>query len=772
MADRVTRCVLIGVALALLGWTIVSYATYQTAWDDLYFLHRGVSLQRAVWNVDARQWAETFSILVKSPAMAILGVPWGPASRDAESVAGLAMFSLAVLNWSLILACVFVSMRMGVAPWLVLVAAAAVACDPLVAEMRGAFFADVPLSWAFLLLLLLIPYEAVTVDHGDGAGVWRGVLWGGVASVGLLAKVTFWPALVLAAPVILYLRWRKGGPRAVGVSLGAALIVAAPALVIVVHYRAQFIDFALGATSGAVAKYFHSPEQSFGFVLRIFWAATGAARYLIAGLAVAAVIRRRAAWPVGVAILILAMYGLRMTLSTMRDPRYFLPVAIGLPFLLALAASGSRVVRVPSWMFGAAFAAAVLISWPMHTRIDWRPSREARALLEFCRARDLHVVMLATDSREWNIETMRMGREMMGGSASSGVSVHTLAYSDVQGLPIARDFEAIEKSDAVVFESPTPAGASAINVRVAQYMNFVRDHGAELIYEHPPFAVFRVQGRLQRKIAALAADAKGSVSVACLLPGTTLNCDFNAHAHPPMQSVFKWPLAMTILHEVEQGRFALDQEVRFRASDRILPHVFSPLQDRYPKGEVDVPLRELLRLAVEQSDNVAADILLRLVGGPRTVDDYVKHVLASGFHLEDSEATLHREVRAQYRNWFEPAAAVRLLQLLSDGEGLNPEHTRMLLQWMRDTPRCPNRIKGLLPSGTVVMHKPGTSGVDDGVAHATNDVGLIVLPEGRKLAIAVFVTDSRADEAARDLVIARIAKAVYDEAVAASSRKD
>jgi beta-lactamase class A len=63
-----------------------------------------------------------------------------------------------------------------------------------------------------------------------------------------------------------------------------------------------------------------------------------------------------------------------------------------------------------------------------------------------------------------------------------------------------------------------------------------------------------------------------------------------------------------------------------------------------------------------------------------------------------------------------------------------------------------------------VMHKTGTSGVKHGVASATNDIGLITLPDGRRLALAVFVTDSRADEATREAVMARIAKAVYSAA--------
>ncbi len=232
-----------------------------------------------------------------------------------------------------------------------------------------------------------------------------------------------------------------------------------------------------------------------------------------------------------------------------------------------------------------------------------------------------------------------------------------------------------------------------------------------------------------------------------------------------MQSVFKLPLALATLHLVEQGKFSLDQPVRFLASDRILPQTYSPLQDKYPEAEVDIPLRELLSLAVSLSDNVAADIVLRIIGGPGIVDSYIKSMGVEGFHLEDNEHHLHRDVTAQYRNWFEPRGATQLLRRISDHSPLTRDHTRLLLDWMKGSPRTSNRIKGELPAGTVVMHKSGTSGTDKGVTHATNDIGLITLPDGRRLALAVFVTDSTADEATRDAVIARIAKAAYEEAI-------
>lgn len=269
------------------------------------------------------------------------------------------------------------------------------------------------------------------------------------------------------------------------------------------------------------------------------------------------------------------------------------------------------------------------------------------------------------------------------------------------------------------------------------------------------------QPLLRQQIRAIAADAHGQVSVSCALPGSGLNCDRNPSAHPPMQSVFKLPVALTVLHQVEQGKLALDQPIRFLPEDRILPHVYSPLQSRYPNANVEVPLGELLRLSVSLSDNVAADILLRLIGGPQPVNAYLAALGVHGFHLQDNEAVLHREMQAQYRNWFEPAAAVQLLRTLSDRSPLTPDHTALLLSWMTPSTRT-DRLDGDLPPGVRVAHKSGTSDVDNGLAHATNDIGLIPLPDGRRLAIAVFLTDSTAEESTRMKVIARIARAAYD----------
>lgn len=269
---------------------------------------------------------------------------------------------------------------------------------------------------------------------------------------------------------------------------------------------------------------------------------------------------------------------------------------------------------------------------------------------------------------------------------------------------------------------------------------------------------------LRQQVRAIAAEAQGRVSTACSLAGSDLNCNFNAYGHPPMQSVFKLPLAIAVLHQVEQGKLKLDQPVRFLPSDRILPRAYSPLWDKYPHANVKVPLRELLRLSVSVSDNVAADILLRLVGGPAVVNRYIASLGIRGFHLVDNENALHHDKKLQYRNWFGPAGAVQLLEMIDQRSPLNAADTAFL-RGIMTAPAEQTRLGAELPKGTPIEHKTGTSDVDNGLAHATNDIGLIPLPDGRKLAVAVFVTDSRADEATRSRVIAEIGKAAYEAAM-------
>ncbi len=276
-------------------------------------------------------------------------------------------------------------------------------------------------------------------------------------------------------------------------------------------------------------------------------------------------------------------------------------------------------------------------------------------------------------------------------------------------------------------------------------------------------ATAAAQTPLHQRLADLAIAAHGKVYVSCSLLGVKLDCDLDPHGHPPMQSTFKFPLALAVLHQVEVGKLQLDQPVRFLKSDRYA--AFSPLQEEFPDADVDLPLRKIIQLTVETSDNIAADIQLRLIGGPAVLQQYLDSLGLSAIHQQDSERTMHGDEKLQYRDFAEPAAMVALLRRFADHSPLNAEDTALLNGWMLEATSSPNRIKGLLPAGTPVAHKTGSSGAEWGMIPATNDVGLITLPDGRRLALAVFVTDAHADQETCEHVIAAIARAVYDEAL-------
>ncbi len=275
---------------------------------------------------------------------------------------------------------------------------------------------------------------------------------------------------------------------------------------------------------------------------------------------------------------------------------------------------------------------------------------------------------------------------------------------------------------------------------------------------------FAQQNKLRDEIAELAKPAKGIVGVSVLGLEDRDTLNYNGNARLVMHSVMKFPIALAVLHLVDSGVMTLDQTIHIKKKD--LPKTYSPLRDKYPDGNVDVSVRDLLSYMVSQSDNDACDILLKKLGGPDQVEDYLHMIKIRGINIEASEGDMAKAWEVQYTNWCKPVDMVKLLDNFYNGKILLPTSRDFLYKIMTGTTTGPKRIKGLLPEGTVVAHKTGTSPTNAaGLSPATNDVGIITLPDGKHIAIAVFVCNSTADEVTREEVIAKIAKAVYDHEV-------
>jgi beta-lactamase class A len=229
----------------------------------------------------------------------------------------------------------------------------------------------------------------------------------------------------------------------------------------------------------------------------------------------------------------------------------------------------------------------------------------------------------------------------------------------------------------------------------------------------------------------------------------------------PMQSVYKLPIAMVILDQVDRRSLTLNEKVSLSASDMV-PDIHSPIRDRHPRGGIDVSVRELIRAAIVDSDGTASDILLRLAGGGPRVTAYLRGLGIRDMTVATTERAMSKDPAVQYENYSTPRAAVDVLKAVQAGRGLSPESRALLLQDLADSTPGRLRIKGRLPPGTAVAHKTGTDATRGGRTAATNDIGIVTLPDGRHLAIAVFLKDSTAGLVTREAAIANAAKAAWD----------
>ena len=264
---------------------------------------------------------------------------------------------------------------------------------------------------------------------------------------------------------------------------------------------------------------------------------------------------------------------------------------------------------------------------------------------------------------------------------------------------------------------------------------------------------------LRDRIEQISQAAQGRVGVTATVLETGESVTLNGDQQFPMQSVYKFPIAMAVLAQVDKGNLKLNQKVRVEASDIVQD---SQILGKNSQG-MEFSLAELLQYMVSKSDNTANDTLLRLIGEPQRVTGYLQDLGVNDIVITTTENETRLNPALQYRNYATPNAAVHLLRDFHEGQGLSESSQALLRKWMTETSTGPNRIKGLLPQGTVVAHKTGTSATADGVTAATNDVGLVTLPNGRHLAIAVFVSDSTASDTIREEVIAKVARAAWDE---------
>ena len=125
---------------------------------------------------------------------------------------------------------------------------------------------------------------------------------------------------------------------------------------------------------------------------------------------------------------------------------------------------------------------------------------------------------------------------------------------------------------------------------------------------------------LRQKIEQIVSTKSAIVGVAIIGNNGKDTLTINGDRHFPLQSVFKFHIALAVLSQIDQGNFSLNQKIKIEKKD-LTPNLYSPIRDKYPNGTI-LPISKILEYTVSQSDNVGCDLLLKLIGGPQVVEEY------------------------------------------------------------------------------------------------------------------------------------------------------
>jgi beta-lactamase class A len=235
---------------------------------------------------------------------------------------------------------------------------------------------------------------------------------------------------------------------------------------------------------------------------------------------------------------------------------------------------------------------------------------------------------------------------------------------------------------------------------------------------------------LEQQLNSLLADKSADVGIAALDLNTGEIVSIKGDTPFPMASTVKVAVAALYLAQVDHGRRSLDDRIN------------------------GVSARSLMARMLIHSDNRATDMLLKNLGGPDALHDWLQDNGVQGLRVDRTIAQLLSAKRDLWdrRDSSTPVAMVDLLKRIYKAELIKPQSRNYLLDLMAQCQTGRNRIKALLPTGTPVEHKTGT------LNGLTDDVGFITLPDGRRVAVAIFARGG----SNRPRTIAEAARAIYD----------
>jgi beta-lactamase class A len=244
---------------------------------------------------------------------------------------------------------------------------------------------------------------------------------------------------------------------------------------------------------------------------------------------------------------------------------------------------------------------------------------------------------------------------------------------------------------------------------------------------------------------------RARLGVAALDTGSGRTLAFDAGSRFAMCSTFKLPLAAAILAEVEAGRMSLRDEVDFTEADLL---DYAPVV-RANRARGRLSVERLCEAVVEVSDNSAANLLLRRIGGPAGLTAFVRRCGDRVTRLDRYEEELNTNLPADPRDTTTPAAMLGLMRTLLLGTIISEENRGRLTGWMEGATTGLRRLRAGLPPGWRAGDKTG-----NGANGAANDVAIAWPPERPPILVTSFIDRAEVGDDARHAAHAQVGRVV------------
>ena len=248
----------------------------------------------------------------------------------------------------------------------------------------------------------------------------------------------------------------------------------------------------------------------------------------------------------------------------------------------------------------------------------------------------------------------------------------------------------------------------------------------------------------EAQLAELERTSGGRLGVVGFNTGSGARLQHRAHERFPLCSTFKLMLAAAVLERSTRDGSLLSRNLSYGRSD-LIDH--SPITEKHVATGMTVAA--MCAATIQYSDNAAANLLLKELGGPAAVTAFARGIGDQTFRLDRTEPELNTSIPGDPRDTTTPAAMSDSIQRLVLGDALGAAQRDQLKTWLLGNTTNTERFLAGVPAGWKVGDKTGA-----GSYGTTNDVGVLWPPAGAPIVLSVYLTFPRKDAKGRNDVVA------------------